>query len=196
MDGAMTGRFDWGLAIALPWTIFLAYWILAGLRVNKMERAEPAGDLVTRMLVMIPAFVLLYSQDPRLGTLNERFVPERDWIFATGSALTFAGVAFAIWARYHIAQYWSATVALRAGHQLIRTGPYAWIRHPIYTGMLLAVLGTALAVGRYRALVAFAMVLAGFTWKSKREEKLLASQFGPAFEEHRRRTGFFLPRFS
>jgi protein-S-isoprenylcysteine O-methyltransferase Ste14 len=103
---------------------------------------------------------------------------------------------FAIWARYRLAQFWSASVALRADHQLIRTGPYSHIRHPIYTGMLTAVLGTALAVGRYRALVAFAAVLLGFIWKSTREEKLLASQFGPAFEEHRRHTGFFLPRFS
>jgi protein-S-isoprenylcysteine O-methyltransferase Ste14 len=62
--------------------------------------------------------------------------------------------------------------------------------------MLLAVFGTALAVGRYRALLAFVIILLGFTWKSKKEEALLAGQFGEAFEEHHRHTGFFLPRFS
>jgi protein-S-isoprenylcysteine O-methyltransferase Ste14 len=62
--------------------------------------------------------------------------------------------------------------------------------------MLQAVAGTALAIGRYRALAAFAIILAGFIWKSKREEKLLASQFGSAFDEHRRHLGFILPRFS
>jgi protein-S-isoprenylcysteine O-methyltransferase Ste14 len=196
MDGAMNGMIDWDMAIELPWLIFLAYWILARLRVNKMERQEPGGEVLARMLVMVLAFYLLWGRDPRFGILSERFVPWRDWIFAAGTALTWAGVAFAIWARYHIAQYWSATVALRAGHQLIRTGPYARIRHPIYTGMLLAVFGTGLAIGRYRAVVAFALVLAGFIWKSKQEEKLLAGQFGEAFEEHRQRTGFFLPRVS
>jgi protein-S-isoprenylcysteine O-methyltransferase Ste14 len=145
---------------------------------------------------MVAAFYFLWESDPRFGVLNERFIPRRDWIFAAGSALTWVGVAFAIWARYHLAQYWSATVALRAGHQLIRTGPYSRIRHPIYTGMLMAVFGTVLAIGRYRGLVTFALVLAGFIWKSKREEKLLAGQFGEAFEEHRQRTGFFLPRLS
>ncbi len=189
-------RFDPADAIRLPWLIFLAYWIFAGLRVNKMERTEHAGERAARILVNLAAFILLYGNDPRFGILNQRFVPERAWIFAAGSALTFAGIAFAIWARYHIAQYWSASVSLRAGHQLIRTGPYARIRHPIYTGMLLAVAGTALAIGRYRGLVALAVVLACFTWKSKREERLLASQFGSAFDEHRRHTGFFLPRFS
>ena len=189
-------RFELMNGVGLPWLIFLAYWAFASVRVNRMVRAEPAGDLVARFVVMLPAFVLLCSNDPRFGDLNRRFVPDDYSVFVAGSALTYAGVAFAIWARYHIAQYWSATVALRADHQLIRTGPYARIRHPIYTGMLLAVIGTAIAVGRYRGLIAFAMILAAFTWKSKREESLLAGQFGPAFEEHRRRTGFFLPRFS
>ena len=189
-------RFDPGYAIQLTWLIFLAYWILAGLRVNKMERSEPAGERAARILAILVAFILLYDEDPRCSILGGRFIPERDWIFATGSALTFAGVAFAIWARYHTAQYWSASVVLRAGHQLIRTGPYARIRHPIYTGMLQAVAGTALAIGRYRALAAFAIILAGFIWKSKREEKLLGSQFGSAFDEHRRHLGFILPRFS
>jgi len=182
--------------IGLPWLIFLAYWVIASLRVNRMVRAEPAGDLMARVLLMAAAFVLLFSDDSRIGFLNLRFIPDDYAIFVIGSALTYAGVGIAIWARYHIAQYWSATVALRADHELIRTGPYSRIRHPIYTGMLLAVLGTAIAIGRFRALAGFAIILAGFTWKSMQEEKLLAKQFGPAFDEHRRRTGFFLPRLS
>jgi protein-S-isoprenylcysteine O-methyltransferase Ste14 len=189
-------NFEPSYAIELPWLIFAAYWIVAGFRVNKMERPEPASSTAARILVMVPAYYLLFSDDPHLGFLSGRFHPESGWSFALGVALTWLGIAFAIWARYHIAQFWSASVALRAGHQLIRTGPYAYIRHPIYTGILAAALGTALVTGRYRALIALVAVLAGFTWKSTREERLLASQFGPAFDEHRRRTGFFLPRFS
>jgi protein-S-isoprenylcysteine O-methyltransferase Ste14 len=183
-------------AIQLPWLIFVAYWLIAGMRVNRMERRESTAGIVTRVLIMASAYYLLFSSEPDLGPLNLRFAPYSDRFFLLGSALTWIGVAFAIWARHHLAQFWSASVSLREGHQLIRSGPYARIRHPIYTGMLTAVLGSALAVGRYRALLAFAAVLAGFVWKSLREEKLLAGQFGPAFDEHRRRTGFFLPRFS
>jgi len=182
--------------IDAPWIIFLAYWLLASLRVNKIERREPPGEKLLRILVSLAGFILLYNNDPRFGVLNRRFLPWHYWIFFLGAALTWAGVTFAIWARYHIGRYWSASVALKAGHELIRTGPYSRIRHPIYTGMLLAVAGTALAVGRYRGIVAFAIILAGFVWKSKREEALLAGQFGAAFEEHRRHTGFFLPRLS
>jgi protein-S-isoprenylcysteine O-methyltransferase Ste14 len=182
--------------IDAAWLVFLAYWIFASLRVNQMQRNEPPAERSLRIIVMLVAFLLLWNNYPVFGALNRRFIPWRPWIFYAGAALTWAGVAFAIWARYHIGRYWSSTVALRAGHQLIRTGPYARIRHPIYTGMLLALAGTALAVGRYRGIVAVAIVLAGFVRKSRSEEALLAEQFGPEFEEHRKRTGFFLPRLS
>jgi len=183
-------------AIALPWLIFAGYWLITGFSVNRMERREPGGSLLARILVMVPAYYLLFHHDPDLGFLNERFLPYSDRVFAAGAAVTWLGIALAIWARYHLGRFWSASVALREGHELIRSGPYSHIRHPIYTGILTAALGTALAAGRGGALVAFAAMLAGFIVKSKFEERLLASKFGPAFEEHRRHTGFFLPRFS
>ena len=183
-------------ALGLAWLVFLGYWAIARFSVNRMERPEPGGTLIFRVLIMAGAYWLLFQRDPRFGILNRHFVPYDDRIVLAGVLLTWSGVAFAIWARYHLGKFWSATVALREGHQLIRSGPYANIRHPIYTGMLTAALGTTLAVGRYRALLAFIVILAAFIAKSRQEEKLLDAQFGPAFEQHRRDTGFFLPRLS
>jgi protein-S-isoprenylcysteine O-methyltransferase Ste14 len=183
-------------ALGFAWLVFLGYWLIARFSVNRMARPEPGSTLLLRILIMVGAYWLLFRQDPRFGILNRRWIPRDDRIVLAGVLLTWSGVAFAIWARYHLGRFWSATVALREGHQLIRSGPYANIRHPIYTGMLTAVLGTTLAVGRYRALVAFVVILAGFIAKSRQEEKLLDAQFGPAFEDHRRHTGFFLPRRS
>jgi protein-S-isoprenylcysteine O-methyltransferase Ste14 len=85
-------------------------------------------------------------------------------------------------------------VAIVTEHRLIRTGPYARMRHPIYTGMLVALVGTALVIGEYRALVGLGIVLFGLTRKAKKEEAFLAAQFGEDFQEYRRRTGFFLPK--
>lgn len=189
----MSWRPDW---IGIAWIIFLVFWFAASLRVRRMSRDEPPAEKWARILLMVAAFILLDQNNPQFGVLNKRFVPYSDRLYTVAAALTWIGIGFAIWARYHIGKYWSATVALREGHELIRTGPYSRVRHPIYTGMLLAVLGTALAVGRYRAIVAFVVVLIGFIWKSRKEEALLSGQFGPAFEEHRRHTGFFLPRLS
>ncbi len=185
-----------GIIIQAAWVVFLVYWFAAALSLNRMKKREPAGELLVRVLLLGIAVLLLDRSLPIWGVLNRRFIPYSDAVEEIGAALTCLGIGFAIWARYHIGRYWSSTVSLRADHQLIRTGPYAHIRHPIYTGILLAILGTGLAVGKYRALVAFVIMLAGFAWKASREEALLSGEFGPAFEEHKRVTGFFLPRFS
>ena len=192
----MTG-FDVGNVIDAAWIAFGVYWLAAAFRLNRMKKREPAHERLLRFVVMATAFLLLYNgPGPRFGPLNRRFIPYASWVETTGAALACFGVAFAIWARYHIGRYWSSTVSIRAEHQLIRTGPYAHIRHPIYTGILLALAGTVLAIGRYRAIVALAILLIAFTWKARREEALLSTEFGPAFEEHKRLTGFFLPRLS
>jgi protein-S-isoprenylcysteine O-methyltransferase Ste14 len=184
------------LSIELPWLIFLVYWISSATRVNKTQTREPRGRSITRRFVMWVGYVLLWPIYLPLGVLDARFAPWSFWLFVAGAALTWCGVTLAIWARYHIGRYWSSNVALREEHQLIRTGPYARIRHPIYTGILLAASGTTIAVGRYRCLVAVTIFLVAFVAKSMKEEALLRKQFGGAFEEHRRQTGFFLPRFS
>ena len=176
------------------WIAFCAYWLWAARNQKRVQRRDPVFAQLMHVAYMACGFVLLYAEDPRFGVLNRRFVPEREWIAMLGALLTAAGVAFAIWARRHIGRNWSGQVTIRKEHELIRTGPYSHIRHPIYTGILLAVAGTTLAIGEYRAIVAFAVIAIGFVVKARREESFLATQFGPAFDEHRRQTGFFLPR--
>jgi protein-S-isoprenylcysteine O-methyltransferase Ste14 len=176
------------------WLLLMAYWFVEGLRVKRAARTEPGGDRVAHMVLMFTAFYLIAVHNPNLGDLNRRFMPEQRWTTILGIVLTFAGVAFAIWARHHIGRYWGARVSILSEHKLIRTGPYARIRHPIYTGLLLAGAGTALVVGEYRALVGTAIALVALVRKARKEERFLAAQFGETFEEHQRLTGFFLPR--
>jgi protein-S-isoprenylcysteine O-methyltransferase Ste14 len=180
--------------IQAAWIAFCAYWIWAARNQKRVQQREPPFARLLHVAYMVCGFVLLYSRDPRFGILNSRFLPEREWIVMTGALATAAGVAFAIWARHHIGKNWSGQVTIRKDHELIRTGPYARIRHPIYTGLLLAVAGTTIAIGEYRATLAFVLIAIGFTVKARREESLLSTEFGPSFEEHRRQTGFFLPR--
>lgn len=185
---------DPGDVIGAAWLIFTLYWLVSAFAVRRKKAPEDAGSQLVRVVVLVIAFLLLYGNNPWFGVLNRRFMPYVDWVAWLGAAFTVVGVAFAIWARYHIGQYWSGAVALKVDHKLIRTGPYKRIRHPIYTGILLALTGTALPIGRYRALLALAIWLASFIWKARREEALLAREFGSAFDEHKRLTGFFLPR--
>ena len=110
-------------------------------------------------------------------------------------ALTWVGIALALWARWHLGQYWSARVTLKEGHQLIRTGPYAYFRHPIYSGLILAAIGAALAIDRWRCVVGVALTVAAYCIKARKEESMLTAQFGEAFAENCRHTGFLLPKF-
>lgn len=178
------------------WIVFAVYWLAGSLTVNKMRKREPVLQRLSYVLIVLVGLFLLFGAGARFGFLNRTFVEPQSWIGALAVSLTALGIGFAIWARHHIGRYWSGSVSLREGHQLIRTGPYSHIRHPIYAGILVAVAGTLLLGRRYIDLAAFAVVLLGLTVKAKREEALLAGEFGAAFEEHRRHTGFFLPRFS
>jgi protein-S-isoprenylcysteine O-methyltransferase Ste14 len=181
------------------WEVLVLYWFVSSISKKVTRKRQPSLERILYLLYMAFAFTFIlfaYPKEAWFGPLSRRFVPDELWVSQWGAVITVAGVAFAIWARWHIGRNWSAEVTIKKDHQLIRTGPYERIRHPIYTGILLALLGTVIAVGEYRALVCFALTTAGFVFKAKREEEFLAVEFGAAFEEHKRHTGFFLPRFS
>lgn len=184
-----------GQAVGIAWAVFFLYWIVSSFTAKKSAKGEPGSGILKRILIGVVVYLIMaHADDPRLGVFANRFLPRAEWIAWAGAGVTFAGILLAIWARVHIGKYWSATVALKAEHRLIRSGPYARIRHPIYTGILLALAGTAIMVGRHATLAAVAILLVSFWFKARREEALLAGEFGAAFEEHRRSTGFFLPK--
>ena len=179
----------------IPWYGFAAYWAISALGVNRTKAREKSWDRLATLVVVIVACNLLFSNWMRIGRLRLRFVPEEAWIGWLGVVLTSVGVATSIWARYHLGVYWSARVTLKEGHQLIRSGPYALVRHPIYTGMLLAAAGTALVAGEWRGILAVVLLLAAHSRKALREEGLLAAEFGNEYSSYRRSTGFLFPRF-
>jgi protein-S-isoprenylcysteine O-methyltransferase Ste14 len=94
-----------------------------------------------------------------------------------------------------LGENWSGTVTLKEEHELVRSGPYRYIRHPIYTGMLIALAGTVLALAEYRGLISLAIALLSFYFKARKEERFLSEAFQESFREHARRTGMFLPSF-
>ncbi len=178
----------------IPWYVFAAYWAISGLRVKRTRTAEPFTSRLATIVPMVLVFELLFSNSMSVGRLRLRFLPEQNWLAWGGIALTSVGVAIAIWARYRIGQYWSARVTLKEGHRVIRSGPYAWVRHPIYTGMLLAAMGTAVVIGEWRGVLAAVVMWAAHSLKALREEKLLTTALGEEYVSYRRSTGFLFPR--
>ena len=189
----MRGLVSWNTVTAL-WIAWLIYWFLGALRVRRNERGESTSQRVRTTLVLAVGAYLIFAPTTPLGPLNGRFLPGAFGVRAVALGMVVAGLAITIWARRHIGQFWSARVTLKEGHQLIQSGPYARVRHPIYSGIFLAMLGTALFVGEWRALLGTVVFFVGHWLKARREEALLASQFGAAYQEYCQRTGSLLPR--
>ncbi len=176
------------------WILFGAYWLVSALKRKKIKQRETWSQRFRYTLPLVAASWLLVRPEARYGWLGTRFVPANpavDWI---GVVLTAAGVAVAFWARCHLGANWSGVVTLKEGHELIRTGPYRTIRHPIYTGMLVALFGTVVATGEVRGLLAVTIAWLSFYWKARREESFLTQEFGEKFAVHAQQTGMFLPK--
>jgi protein-S-isoprenylcysteine O-methyltransferase Ste14 len=177
---------------ALMWGGWFAVWNIMARRVKEAAQAEgPLSRLLHIAPLLIAAYLLVAR--PPLPLLNERFAPLAIWSAALGAALTFAGLAFCIWARFVIADNWSSDVQLKRGHELIVKGPYRWVRHPIYTGLLLAFVGSAWAVGEWRGMLAVAIVAASFWRKLKLEEAVMRRQFGEAYALYAARVPALIP---
>src|ERR1700719_2335827 len=166
------------------WFLFGLYWLVSAFKLKKTKRRETWQQRLRYMLPLFVAFYLLSRRWAHYGWLSVRFVTASDAVGWIGVLLTAAGVAIAIWARWHLGANWSGVVTLKEGHELIRSGPYRTIRHPIYTGILIAFLGNAVLIGQVRGLIGLAIIWASFYIKARREESFLAQEFGPYFNEH------------
>ncbi|SRR5258707_6408266 len=180
--------------IEAPWIVFLVYWVITGLKTRTTVRQESASSRYGVLALEIAGFLLLFNQRAGIGVLAQHIFPRTMVAAVAGTAATWAGIGLALWARFHLGQYWSARISLKEDHQLIRTGPYARLRHPIYTGLDLAAIGSAVVIDHWRCVLGVCLIILGYVIKARREELLLAGQFGAAFEEHRKHTGFLLPR--
>jgi protein-S-isoprenylcysteine O-methyltransferase Ste14 len=184
----------WQLAM-WSWYAVAIVWAISALKVKAAKSTQPLGPRLAYSIVIGCAFAMLFYDRLRIGYLGERFLPHDVWIARIGVILCFAGAAIAIWARAILGKNWSARVSLKVDHQLIRSGIYAYVRHPIYSGFLLMVIGTAIVQGEFRGLLAIPIVLIGLTLKAKQEEALLLSEFGEPYVQYCRESGFLLPRF-
>jgi protein-S-isoprenylcysteine O-methyltransferase Ste14 len=185
---------NWLNPIGLPWIVFATYWLISAFKTKRIAKRESFAARYGVMFLEVAGFYLVFMNDDQIGVLNRRIAARSHAVGIAGVVVTWAGILLAIWARWHLGQYWSGRITIKEDHKLIRTGPYARLRHPIYSGLDLAVIGSTIAIDQWRCLVGLCIIMVGFWIKAKREEALLAAQFGAYFQEHLRSTGFLLPR--
>jgi protein-S-isoprenylcysteine O-methyltransferase Ste14 len=177
-----------------PWYAVGLYWAVTAVDTKSTQVIDTIPSRLVSSGIVGVAAALLFSDALRVGVLAKRMLPINPWLDAVGLALTCFGAAIAIVARTHLGRNWSARVTVKVDHVLIRSGPYRFIRHPIYTGLLIAVAGTATVIGEWRGLLALGLGILGFTLKARREEAMMVSAFGDEYREYRRRAGFLGPR--
>lgn len=179
--------------IGYAWMAVGLVWLITGFTTKRTVRTQAAGSRLIHAGTMILAFLLIFDSDLAVGPLAWRFVPKTPLISYIGVCLTLAGLAFAIWARFFLGKNWSSSVTVKEDHELMQRGPYGLVRHPIYSGLLLGMLGTALAVGQLRGLIALVLATVALRMKSSIEESFMVEQFGSRYDEYRRNVKALVP---
>ncbi len=184
-------------AVAALWIVWYAYWV--GSWIYETARGERKQSIrsqrsIAQAATMILALILLFAQfNGQLSFLTIRFLPAYAAIQLVGVMIAAVGVLFAIWARIHLGGNWSNVPALKKGQTLVKAGPYLIVRHPIYTGILLIVVGSAVVVGQYRGLIAI-LCIAVFTWlRILEEEKIMTGKFGKEYLAYKKKVKAIIP---
>jgi protein-S-isoprenylcysteine O-methyltransferase Ste14 len=176
------------------WCLIGALWIGSSAFSRPVRHTEGLAARLVQFIGGAIALALYFYPRLPVGPLNRQLLPHSLVTIIVGSAFCLLGWALAIWARLCLANNWSASVTLKQGHTLVQRGPYAAIRHPIYSGLLLALLGTAMVQGLTRSFVGLLLLTALWLTKADAEEQLLRSAFGDVYSGYQARTGALLPR--
>jgi protein-S-isoprenylcysteine O-methyltransferase Ste14 len=175
------------------WIAFLLYWRIMAAGTKATQRLEPAASRILRALAFLVAIALFFVDRIPIPWLYKGFLPQGFWTFWLGAAITVAGLLFAVWARLHLGANWSRDVTIKQDHQLITSGPYALVRHPIYTGILAGFAGSVIALGQMRGIVAFVLIFAALWYKLRLEEQWMREQFGATYQMYARRVSALVP---
>lgn len=176
------------------WVAWALYWLLAAIGTKRTERAEPFASRLIYMLALVAGGLLLAWHRSLWGrVLDLRLWPRSAIPYCIGLAVLVAGLAFSVWARVHLGRNWSGNVTVKEGHELIRSGPYAHVRHPIYTGILTGVLGTAICSGTLRAVLGLVIIAAALIVKLRSEERFMRETFPGQYETYCEEVPALLP---
>jgi len=188
VDHALTLLWEFRLA-ALAWVAFSVYWEIAGRNAAKARKTESSASRGVHVFLANAALLLTIAPIYGLG----RLLPLSVAVMTAGLAVEALGLCLTIWARRHLGRNWSGEISIKVDHELIRSGPYRLLRHPIYTGLLTMYVGTALVTGEWLAVVGVAAALIAYWRKIRLEEANLNAAFAGEYDAYRRATWALVP---
>ncbi|MGN6149820.1 MAG: methyltransferase family protein [Rhizomicrobium sp.] len=191
-------------AIFIPWWIWAITWIVASIWANRTVKRPGIGrEWIYRVIALAGFYFLLggilKTQDGHLvwsrwpGVMGDAAYAPIPVAWAM-VAVTFLGFAFAWWARIHLGRLWSGSITRKEGHHVVDTGPYAIVRHPIYTGILLSAIASAIVIAQVHAYLGALLLIVGYWLKARLEENWLREELGPRdYDAYRRRVPMLVP---
>jgi protein-S-isoprenylcysteine O-methyltransferase Ste14 len=175
------------------WILFCLVWLLAAVSTKRSIYRESGAQRLRYWILLVIAYLLLTRGHRLLYPFNVRIISATEAVQWMTGILCIAGLAFCVWARATLGRNWSGTITLKEGHELIERGPYRFVRHPIYTGMLTMLLATAIRFGHIAGIAAVILALASFWIKLSEEEKLMLQQFPDQYRSYQQRVKRIIP---
>jgi protein-S-isoprenylcysteine O-methyltransferase Ste14 len=186
---------DFTAQFILAWFgIFLIYWIVAAFSTKRtLEKQSP-----WQRILFLGVLLAVYMSLRRGGALSAYsgviLWPRSLASGVAGDVIALAGLTTMLWARVVLGGNWSSSVVFKEGHELIDRGPYHYVRHPIYSGLLTMILGTAVLYGRLGGFIALFVLFLAFWFKSRQEERLMTKHFPEAYPSYKGRVKALIPR--
>lgn len=181
-------------AVKWIWILVGIFWALAAFRQKRTVRRQSVTSRMLQVGIVLLASLPFTVFEARFDPLfDKHFLSPSSSMHIVGLFLTIAGCSFGVWARIILGRNWSGTVTVKEDHVLTTRGPYAWVRHPIYSGLLLALLGTALVVGKMIYLLAIPVCVLALALKLRSEEKFMHETFTEQYRSYRQRVKALIP---
>lgn len=175
------------------WILWGATWLLLARWSNRTAQRQSGRDRLAYLVILLIGSALVIANPSPESWLGHQLLPQSLTHAWGGYFLTLVGLLFTVWARLTLGRMWSGEVTLKEEHRIVERGPYAFVRHPIYTGLTFGLLGSALGRGTVAGALGVILATASFIIKFRQEERLLEGHFGPAYAEYRGRVKGLIP---
>jgi protein-S-isoprenylcysteine O-methyltransferase Ste14 len=180
-------------AAVVPWIALIVVWVVGALRTKRTIQSQSSASQLLYTAILIAGVYLIFAKQSGIPWLDHQLYPVTVPIALVGLFAVLMGVAFSVWARLMLGGNWSNRVTVKENHTLVRTGPYRIVRHPIYSGILLGMLGSALQRGGIRCFVGVLICGFSFWLKTRAEERFMVQSFGEQYLQYRHRVKALAP---
>jgi protein-S-isoprenylcysteine O-methyltransferase len=178
---------------SLLWLILALVWVVGALRTKRTVQSQSSASQLLYTAILVVGVYMIFAKQTGIPWFDRPLLSVTVPIALAGLLVVVIGVAFSIWARFMLGSNWSNRVTVKENHTLVRTGPYRIVRHPIYSGILLGMFGSALQRGGIRCFVGVLIYGLSFWLKTRAEERFMVQSFGEEYLEYRHRVKALAP---